>query len=472
MLLFGRLFLTFPILRFSSFRKSSASWSRLRIGFYRIPWIRKWLIAFRLRRLFPLPAMKRHTLLVAKSGFGKSQLLKWLIFRLKKRLLRWPFQNPYETKKTVILIDPHGETAREGSIAFQRKFGLQNNYIAPSNHMSSCPCVNPFDIQKMKFDDASREVLAQFMTRTFSSMLGKNHRDLSLNMKSLLYPMFSVLLALSQQPGREPMTFFDLERFFDSRRNHDLIEYGAHHHRNYGQNLFFQHHFFEPQLTTTKFALKTKLAGLLNSPIFVKLMAQPRSSWNLYRLIGSGRVALINASKALLGSEISEVYGRTLIALIQSYILMKARKTSIWPTRRATFLLIDEASTLAGEDVKSMLAELRKFHLHLVLVHQYLNRSDLNQGLADAVLGNTAIKITGNVGYSSRRIMAQESACPTEALDHMRVGEFLVHVDGRRAKRVLFPDFPDVKPRKPWSKKKAPLRKGLQNKPRFSFFHP
>ena len=415
--------------------------------------------------------MKRHTLLVAKSGSGKSQLLKWLVFRLKKRLVRWPFQYPFETKKTVILIDPHGETAEECSKTFSRGFGLHSLYIAPSKSLASFPCINPFDIKAMNFDDASREVLAQFMTRAFSSMLGKNQRELSLNMKSLLYPMFSVLLALSQQSDREPMTFFDLERFFDGRRNHDLVEFGAHHHKNYGQNLFFKHHFFEPQLASTKFALKTKLAGLLNSPLFVKLMAQTHSSWNLYRLIGSGKVALINASKALLGSEISEIYGRTLIALIQSHILMKARRMTPWPTRRATFLLIDEASTLAGEDVKSMLAELRKFHLHLVLVHQYLNKSDLSQGLADAVLGNTAIKITGIVGYSSRRIMALESECPMEAMENMRVGEFLVHVDGRRPQRVLFPNFPDLKPRKSWLRKKKIRRKVQESKPRFTSFH-
>jgi len=61
----------------------------LRIGFCRIPLVGRWIALWKLRNILPLFFLRRHTLVVAKSGSGKSELLKLVVLLLKSPLFPW-----------------------------------------------------------------------------------------------------------------------------------------------------------------------------------------------------------------------------------------------------------------------------------------------------------------------------------------------------------------------------------------------
>ena len=393
-----------------------------------------------LKRFLLLSALRRHAYIVAKSGGGKSELLKLIVLRLKQRLLRWFWQSPIHSRNTVFVLDPHGDLALE--CAAQRIFasdsrisGLRGKasnlvFVSPNDGM------NPFDLRGNKYTPRQLEVMAQFLTRAFASMLGKGHADLSINMKTVLFPLFHVLLVLSVKTPESPMTLFDLARFLDDSRNHGLVEFGAHEHQNSGQNLFFRHLFFDPHFRSTKFSLRTKLSSLLNSPTFVRLLCQRHSTWDIASLFGSGKTIIINASKSALGAEVTEIYGRTITALLQSTAFLKDGKS-----KHPNFYILDEAATFVSDDLKTILAELRKFGLHLVLVNQIVHQGGASQELHDTIMGNTGVKIIGNAGYRTKAIMARECEIPVEHFQDLKVGEFIVKTEGRKAVRVKLPTF-------------------------------
>jgi len=67
---------------------------------------------------------------------------------------------------------------------------------------------------------------------------------------------------------------------------------------------------------------------------------------------------------------------------------------------------MDEFHEFATESFVSLLPEARKFHLNLILAHQYLEQ--LSHDVQSAIMGNVGRKIVFQLGYQDARIMAEE----------------------------------------------------------------
>jgi len=254
------------------------------------------------------------------------------------------------------MIDPHGDMASECA----RQMDLSRDwrrcrkgkssdmvYISPSLSSNRYPTLNPFDIRGKGYSTSQIEIMAQHLTSAFTAMLSKGDVRLSLNMRTLLTPMLFVLLHRSSR-NENPSTFFDLERFLDDERNEDLFRSGIQV-RHKGMRRFFEHLFHDQKFAPTKFSLRIKLASLLNTRWFTRLLSGQYSSWDLETLMNQGKTIIIDASKSTLGHDVSEIYGRMMTALIQSYTFIRKK-------RIPTFLVIDEAASFVSEDIKTILA--------------------------------------------------------------------------------------------------------------------
>lgn len=76
--------------------------------------------------------------------------------------------------------------------------------------------------------------------------------------------------------------------------------------------------------------------------------------------------------------------------------------------RRDFYLYLDEFHTFATLTLATMLSELRKYRLNLVLAHQYL--SQLEPEVRDAVFGNAGTFIAFRVGALDAPTVARELA--------------------------------------------------------------
>lgn len=351
-----------------------------------------------------------------------------------------------EKKRSVILIDPHGELAeqcakqkvwyREHQDSIKKKRSSHLVYLSAQPATKHFPNLNPFDLGKRTFRDDQLQILASSLARVFTAMLSKGDVQLSLSMRTLLTPMLLVLLTISHRRD-VPTTFLDLARFLDERCNGDLVRFGMTQLPHGSARLFFVTMFSHPQFSHTRFSLRVKLASLLNSSIFTSLMCQPRSTFDLRTLMNSGKATVINASKSVLGEDITEVYGRTIMALIRAFAFLRPQHHF----RRPVYVIVDEAPTFLSEDWKSLLAEVRKFGVHAIFAQQMTDQSNLGAGFEKHLLANTALKIVGDAGHATRMQMAKECETPESTLRHLSTGTFLFRHLGGAHYRVQLPKY-------------------------------
>jgi hypothetical protein len=90
--------------------------------------------------------------------------------------------------------------------------------------------------------------------------------------------------------------------------------------------------------------------------------------------------------------------------------------------RRDFFLYLDEFHTFATLSLTTMLSELRKYRVGLILAHQYF--SQLETEIRDAVLGNAGTLISFRVGALDAPLLAREFSPVFESDDLLSLHNF------------------------------------------------
>src|SRR2546426_884336 len=74
----------------------------------------------------------------------------------------------------------------------------------------------------------------------------------------------------------------------------------------------------------------------------------------------------------------------------------------------------------------SMLTEMRKYHVGLVLAHQYMNQ--LEEPIRDAILGNTGTVISFRVGLSDAELLEKEFYPEFRASDLIALPNYRIYL--------------------------------------------
>ncbi len=370
---------------------------------------------------------RKHCFVVGKSGSGKSETLKLLALTTKRGEDGRPRRDV-----SLVLIDPHGDLAEE--LVRQRLYydalTTDNDelvYIDPllGSSRGLYPTLNPFDLGNRKYGELQIERTAQQLARVFQTLVG-GEGTLTLNMETLLLPCLTVLL---KRPGS---TLFDLLRFLDDESNEDLVGLGlksdneAHRH-------FFESLFPQKRFSVTKGSIATKVQSLLNTKAFAKFLARPSSTVDLEEALNSGKTIIVNCASGRVGNQVSEAIGRFVVGMVLSIALSRAEQPKA--SRLPIWMVIDEAQNFISDEIKTILAEARKYALHLTLATQVVGQ-DMSPQLNKIVLGNTDVKMVGHAGADSQAAMSREMGLGAGMLSGMRVGEFVVQCGARPAIRM------------------------------------
>src|SRR5437016_7783276 len=134
------------------------------------------------------------------------------------------------------------------------------------------------------------------------------------------------------------------------------------------------------------------------------MLAQPRSTITVRRLMDEGAIVICNLSKGRLGEGVSHLLGALLTTTIAQAALSRADTPA---TRRRTFhLYADEFQSFATESFALILSEARKYGLTLTIGHQYLEQ--LPHQLRAAVFGNVGSIIACRTGATDSPILAEQ----------------------------------------------------------------
>lgn len=154
---------------------------------------------------------QRHVYISGKTGSGKSELIKQLIYQEICQS---------KPKSAVVLLDPHGDMAKE--IAKFKEFSkpkISNRlvYIDPSLSSNAYPSINPFVF--VDPDEDSINLMTQEIIRILNVLLKGTTTTSQMN--AILYPCITTIL--SQTKG-QLKNITELKRFMNDEQNHDLIQ--------------------------------------------------------------------------------------------------------------------------------------------------------------------------------------------------------------------------------------------------------
>lgn len=380
---------------------------------------------FLAKRRFRIPTKERskHTYIVAKSGYGKSEL--------KKTLVRLDI---LKGDSAVIVLDPNGDFAKEIA-QFKENASPEKAeqivYIDPTLSPFKLPVINPFDVVADNDLEFGKSVSRMFdlLKSTFEELNTK----LTSPMELLLQMCIPVIFE------KEDGTLMDLYRFMFDDQNSDLVEMGKNSRNLASRRGFESGDFHHMRYNISKDGLKSRLMRILVNDVMTNLVCG-KTSIDIDKAIQEKKVIIFNLSKGGLGGDLSKVYGR----FVLDYILGLAfsRATQEKKERTECRVYIDEFHNYTTASMKTAFEECRKYKFNLTVATQTVGQ-EMSTEFCNSVLGNTHVKIIGGAGHSSRSAMSREmginnkdiadtAGISPDVLRELAVGEYVVQIGNKK----------------------------------------
>lgn len=233
---------------------------------------------------------------------------------------------------------------------------------------------------------------------------------------------------------REGSTFADIPRLLTEKRfREDVVRDVS----NPQVKHFWQHEFGKYSTgfsAVVSAPVLNKVGAFLTDPRVREILCGSGEGLDLRQIIDEGKILIVNLAKGKLGEGPSQLLG----SLLLSHLALAGLERADTPEekRRDCFVYLDEFQTFATLSVATMLSELRKYRLSLVLAHQYLGQ--LEPEIADAVIGNVGTLICFRLGAKDAPLFAEEFAPTFEAEDLVNLPNHHIYlrlmIDGQVSK--------------------------------------
>jgi type IV secretory pathway TraG/TraD family ATPase VirD4 len=171
--------------------------------------------------------------------------------------------------------------------------------------------------------------------------------------------------------------------------------------------------------------IQNKVGAFLANPILHQILIQPRSSFDVRSVMDEGKILLVNLAKGRIGEDTSSLLGSLLIASLGVAALSRAGVLE--GERRDFWVYADEFHTFTTLSTAGMLSELRKYHVGLILAHQYL--AQLERQIRESILGNVGTIISFRLGASDAQILELEFSPEFSASDLMRLPNYHIYLN-------------------------------------------
>ena len=342
-----------------------------------------------------------HTYVLGATGTGKSALLYNMAVQ------------DMQAGHGLVVIDPHGDLHDQLLAALPPERRTDLVLIDPDDDRF-CPCLNPLDFGGSTDIEAANRV-ANDMLDIFNRLY---------DMRVAGGPIFedyfrhSLLLAVAA-PRSGPHDDDDpvptLATIVHVLRNKAFRQACvARLEAVYGARAAGEIRVFIQQAEATRgdsafenmaMYVSVKLSRFVTNATMRKLFCSGRRTIDFRRLMDEHRILLVNLSKGDLGGADCRMIGM----LLTKYLFNAALSRADVPRAARTpfYCYLDEFQNFVATDIPDMLAEARKYGLHLVLANQTLGQltEDGHKTTLAAVLGNVATRLFFRVGQQEAEIV-------------------------------------------------------------------
>lgn len=360
----------------------------------------------------PIAYLKRHAYISAGSGHGKSELTKQLVHCVMA------------SGHSAIVLDPHGKMAEE--IARWKEFSddperlVYFNPYAMGSDLSCVPVINPLSgLRDAAEIDKTIEGLISGLTAVIDVA------KFTARMKTILKPCLYTFAAY----GKET-TLHDLLDFLSGG---EKAEYWKNQGRKTLKNKAMREtleDFDSSKYKDTIGSIVDRLRVVLGSNALDACLVGP-SSIDLAHAMNTGKVIVFNLE---VGEETSAAFGRFIVSALVT--LARQRKGDNDGEKRPVFLFLDEADRFMTEAIPVIYKETRKYGLYLTLVQQIVGFG-LSSDTMNAITGNSALRVSGNVGGSEdcARTMSKIVKVEVPDIEALRPLDFWMKYGNSSAKK-------------------------------------
>jgi len=168
-------------------------------------------------------------------------------------------------------------------------------------------------------------------------------------------------------------------------------------------------------------AIQNKIGQFTSNPLIRNIIGQPKSSFDLRKMMDENKIIIINLSKGRVGEANANLLGSMLITKIYLAAMSRADVSERELQKLPNFYLyVDEFQSFANESFADILSEARKYKLNLTIAHQYIEQ--MSEEVRAAVFGNVGTMITFRVGAFDAEILEKEFAPQFTAEDLVNLG--------------------------------------------------
>lgn len=365
-----------------------------------------------------IPDRRYHMYAIGKTGTGKSTLLRNMII------------DDIQKGRGVCVVDPHGDLIQHVL-----------NYI-PDHRVEDLVYFNPSD-REHPIGFNLLESVSPDLRNIVASGLMSIFTKLWANVWSarMEYILRNTILALLEYPDA---TMLEVMKILVDPVFRRKVLY---HVKDPVIRAFFLEEYekWEPKFRTEAIAaLQNKIGQFLSSGTIRNIMGQKHSTIDIRDIMDSGKILLVDLSVGKIGEDNAALLGSMIITKIQLAAMGRADVPE--DDRKDFYLYVDEFQNFATDSFAVILSEARKYHLNLIIAHQYI--AQMSEVVASAVFGNVGTIVAFRVGAGDAGALAKEFEPVFNANDLVNLDNYHIYlkmaIDARTAvpfSAVTLPPF-------------------------------
>lgn len=321
----------------------------------------------------------RHVYIIGQTGAGKSGLLE--LFALSDIF----------HGQGYAIIDPHGD------------FAVNNMRFIPGSRIEDVVYFNPADTAYPLGFNPLEVTNPEQKSNISSEVIGVLKRMFGESWGPRLeYILRYTILALLDRPDT---TMLDITRMLtDKKFRKETLTYCT-------DTVVLQFWNVEFASWNDKFQAEAiapvlnKVGAFTANPTIRNIIGQPKSTFNIRKIMDEGKILVVNLSKGLIGEDNAAILGSFLVTKIQLAAMSRSDIPNI-ADRRPFYLYVDEFQNFATDSFATILSEARKYGLNLTVANQYI--SQMTDTVRDAVFGNVGTMISFRVSADDAPILSKQ----------------------------------------------------------------
>jgi len=342
---------------------------------------------------------RRHMYVVGSTGMGKSEFLKNMAIQ------------DIEAGRGVCFIDPHGDSAND-----------LLDFI-PEERIKDVIYFNPDDLEYPIAFNVMEGIGFDYRHLVASGLVGVFKKIWGVEAWSgrMEYILNNTILALLEYPDS---TLLGINRLMSSKEYRKKVVANITDPivKSFWTDEFAK--YADKFATEATAAIQNKVGQFSSNNLIRNILGQSKSKIDIRKIMDEGKILIVNVSRGKIGEDASRLLGAFLVTKIQ--LAAMSRVDIPEKDRRDFYLYVDEFQHFATESFANILSEARKYHLSLIMAHQYIKQ--MEEPVMDAVFGNVGTIVSFRVGAEDAEFLEKWFQPDFMMNDIVNLGKYTVYM--------------------------------------------